>query len=464
MNVTSHAMRVRWRTSPSAVTSMLVVSMSCAYPTSALAEALAATDNETGICANGVVDKDKLALSLLQQYPVSAAAVSISSVDKLKNLSPQRQLYANEDPCSTASCSASDKKNIGTGSFRIREMLLGYDRGNFIPTNPEATPFEYMSGPNEQSAIKCVNANASLGGSSEAKVVKSGSTLLSQFRLRGSASALAVPRPDVLSGDAGTPTPFSTTDKATFDLLQNSAAGSRTSNILTFVGYAIPTSLFDLDGAGGNTFSIIPYAGINRDIVSVSKGSSVKPSVSNTADFGVIGLFSFLEGDRNVEVNHVLSVRPDYLFDFHDGSRLATLNFIYTPVLQGIANTYAPISINVKSGYFAYEPIFEVKSDIGHYTDRGLPGVSAGKKDFIRVGGEIGLGLVSQLSWLPVDISVTYARLYPANGGVRVGELNCVLSYNFTQYFSVSLKYLHGNREDTAKFEKQWELALSAKY
>ncbi|MFT4438833.1 hypothetical protein ACMX25_36460 [Caballeronia sp. 15715] len=459
--------RKPWKNNAQIGVTFITILLSQLCSSSAVAEN-AQSSKDLTICVEGVVDKDRLARALLKEFPVSALALSSTSDPRFVNLSPQRQLFANPASCG-ADCPASDRTSLKAAAYRVEMMLIGDEADRFSASNPSVDPHEYMRGKNSDNAVKCIGITQTLEAKDEQGGRPQGKDLgpEGQLRIRGSANALGIARPpgDAASSGSASQGAYATVDKATFQLTQDSAAGKRTSNLVTYIGYALPTSIFSSDGSNIDVLTLTPYVGVNRDIVSVSKGSSAKPSANDTADVGLVGQLNFRTGkDINSIMSHDISVRPDYLFDFQDHSRLASLNFSYTPIIQGIANTYAPVLIAGKSGYFAYQPIFVVKTNIGYYTNHGDPPASQGNKDFVRLGGEIGLAFLSQISWLPVDFSFTYVRLYPTNGGVRVGELNCAFSYNFNRYWGLSLKYLHGNREDTAKFEKEWLLALSAKY
>jgi hypothetical protein len=406
------------------------------------------------ICTEGLVDKDKLSRELIKLYPVSALAIKPSNSSIYSSLSPQRQLFANSHVCDV-DCSDSDKFNISAGTYRIRDLLKGHDLTKFVPTVANVDANDYMLGSNSENAIMCV-PDQPMVLTDEKKDTNSPSKILSAVRIRGSAKSL--------SSDRSEPQ-FATADKASFDLLQDSAGGKRTSNLLAYLGYVLPHSWSSFgDNSKIIDSAIIPYVGINRDVVTVSKGSSAKPSANDTADFGALAQITIFSGSGVSIMEHQFSFRPDYLFDFQDHSKLLSFNFSYSPIVQGLSNTTAPIPINGKSGYFAYAPLFTLKTNAGYYTNRGDLTASPYNKDFLRMGGEVGLGLISQISWLPMDATVTYTRMYPVNGGIRVGELNCVLSYNFNKFTGLSLKYEHGNREDTAKFEKLWELVLSGKW
>ncbi len=104
--------------------------------------------------------------------------------------------------------------------------------------------------------------------------------------------------------------------------------------------------------------------------------------------------------------------------------------------------------------------------NVGFYTDRGLSSVREQHRDFARIGGRIGISVVSDDPAVPLEFRSTYIGLYDTRGGRNVGyfanELNWALDAR--RYFLFGFSYSNGTREDTTKREQLWLLGLKVRY
>jgi hypothetical protein len=254
---------------------------------------------------------------------------------------------------------------------------------------------------------------------------------------------------------------FGATSKANISTGGDNVAGSNTSRILGYIGYAIPGT----EMRNGNRFEVVPYIGLNRNVVTVNTGSTAKPSHSDTADFGVlISKYVVSINDRGSVFGHAISLRPDYLADYVDGSRLFTLNLEYMPVINGLINTF--IRMNHDQEIASIKPIFSVKNDNGAYVNHGSAAAASSNKNFIRVGVQLGFVIASDVPAIPFDFTSSYTGLSAITGKTRISYFKNSLNYSFDQdkYFGISLSNSHGVREDTARNENLWNICVTARF
>jgi hypothetical protein len=414
---------------------------------------------ETICTAAHVVDKDKLTKYLFTKYPVSALAVEPSGDPALARWSSARQILAGATlmhPETCKNCSKPDIENLANIRTAMNLLLMGMQKESFAPS-VAASPDVYFRGPNEENAIRCVTTPS--GGPVEAPgaVIADSNGAVSPLRVRGKPDDLYIDR-----GDAATKSNFASSSKAMFDISRDNVAKKAVYKVVFDVGYAF--SLPMPSGRSGDYLNLIPYFGMNYNITTVDTGSSAKPSINKTVDVGI--LFStLLIGDQDIApISHRFSLRPDYLFDLHDDSRLVSGQFIYTPIGLGVVNRYR--SISGTTDFASYKVLFDLRNDNGIYTDRGNPTVAGDHQDFIRLGGQIGLSVASDNPAFPVSLTTSYVRVHPVLGVTEVGyfanELTWFLDAN--KFFGITFSYSNGTREDTAKRESQWEIGLSGHF
>ena len=396
-----------------------------------------------------IVDKDALATYLIKKFPVS-----ILAVEPIKDCktSLARQLLASEvllDPKKCITCSSADQESLKKIDGFMASLLAGLLRSSYSPSNTvDLHTNEYFRGNNEENAIKCVIVDGQ-------PVEPPGNSVLSdtpksKIRIRGTASDLSIERTDKQN--------FAGASKAIFDLGRDNVAKKETEKIVADVGYLIHTS----DLGAGDRRDIIPYVGTNYNVINVNPGSNTKPSASKTVDFGIL-LNTYLISNRGPSpFGHLVTIQPDYLFNFADNSRLFTGNVIYIPIINNRLNSFMPIASDIAS----FEIIIKLKNDNGIYTDRGNPSVTSSHKNFVRIGGQFGVSFVSDNKNVPLSLTSTYTRLQPISGVTEIRYISNSLTYSFdpNKYFGISLNNTNGTREDTAVYESQWELAFSAHF
>lgn len=327
------------------------------------------------ICTSAhIVDKEKLASYLIRKYPLSVLA--LSSDPKLRQVDSTRQilavLLATPKLCADR-CGPSDQDYLDANQGNVEQILAGTLAPSLKPSAP-IDAAEYFRGPNDQNQIVCAvtedGASVEAPGAGFTPPLKSAS----HFRLRGDPSQLNIDRTHKQD--------FAATDKATLGLGQNYVADSRTSKITGYLGYAIPS---EADyWKNGNRMELIPYVGMSRNIVRVS-GSIDASNSNDTANLGMLGsVYVVSANERGTVLGHLLSLRPDYLVDHADGSRLFTLTFEYTPVKNAFLNDY--IRLGGDGSVASVKPIFSIRSSSGAYANRGNVAVANMHENFSRLG------------------------------------------------------------------------------
>jgi hypothetical protein len=407
--------------------------------------------------ASNIVDKDKLADYLLTKFPVNVRALQSTTDPTLQRLSLLRQLLASPilaDPSQCKTCSASDKASLSAIQGNMAQVLAGSLKLSFDPSSP-VDPNVYFRAPtNEENAIRCIVANG--------QPVEAPSALYtppeksqSNFRIRGAAADLYV--------DRSATQDFAATSKATIDFNDNGTAKTRTDKFVADIGYRIPITTFD--SMPGSRLELIPYAGTSRNIVTVGKGSKTKPSASETADLGALTSMYLVTGSGPTPFGHLINFRPDYLFDLQDDSQLLTANLQYLPVINSIINSFRPV-ITGNDSFASYKIIFDLRNDNGVYTNRGKASVASSHKSFSRLGGQVGLAVLSDYEPLPLSFTSTYTGLYGISGNRNISYFVNTLTFylDSNKYWGISASYANGVKEDTAKRDQQWDIALSVHY
>lgn len=412
----------------------------------------------TEICTTAsIVDKEKLADYLIRKYPISVLAVP-ADIDVRSRKSLLAVLLASGKTCEQG-CGPDDRANLNAIDGHMSQLMTGAAEPAFHPTQA-VDAAAYFNAPNEEMAITCGTVN----GAPVAPVpvrARPAPDISAHWRLRGDPSELNVDR-----GDDG----FGDTSKASISLARDVEAGSRSSQVIGYIGYA-----YDRTPEGwtdGSTFELIPYAGLERRTVRV-KGSFAEDKSADTANLGLMGSLYYVTRDAQANAfGHWFNFRPDYLIDDLAGSRLLTANFEYQPVknysTDAAVGRYALNSfIILGNGNFAsLKPILAVRGSLSNYTRRS-PGAAPGEqKDAAHLGVHLGLSLQSDNASVPLDFKVTYTGLPALKGDVNVNFWNGALTWNFDsrKYFGLSLLYSHGTREDNFTKERKLEMALTARF
>ena len=418
----------------------------------ARAETLQFPPLKAKICVGGIVDKELLAAYLIAKYPVSVLAWG--KIAPKNPVSSQRELLAallaTTDVCKN-SCAPSDQDHLTSIKGAMLQFLAGSALPAYSPPGSATGPAQYFLGSNAENAVRC--ASDSVDAPIEApgaRFVKTPAST-SQVRVRG--------KPEQLDVDRNKKQEFAATDKATIDVLDNRATTVKTTKVVGYVGYA---SL--QDDKDGNWTQTIPYVGVNRTFVEVGpNGGSTKPSQSSVVSAGALFMkYMAVEDSRGRTFGHELSARPAFLADNEDRSRQVTLNLVYTPVMNAVLNDFVPFAVGENRLWRKW--IFSLRTDLGHYSNRGIESVADKHKDFARIGGQAGVALSCD-AW-PVDFVATHTSLARAKGESSIDYFKSSLAFSFdaNKYSGLTLSYSHGRTQDTVKKENQWEVTLGIRF
>ncbi len=403
--------------------------------------------------AGRIIAKDRLVDYLLERYPFNARAIPRGAPPAaLAGLSVPSRIVADPGICTgNASCNATDRASVG-GHEGALGLLLSGVYSSFRPTSPGIDAATYLAGADERNAVRCPDGSGT-GPTASAPTNPAASipgTLLENLRIRGKVDDLYVSRTS--------PAAFRAVSQARASLDANGVEGRTTSTFTGVIGYNVPVRIAP---GVGEFVNLVPYFRFNRVFTDYRAGSSSKDSATETFGFG---LLSTLYGvtEAIVPIGHVINLRPDYLTDTQDGSRIASLNLQYAPIIDGVLNSYRPLLPDTAS----VQLLADLRAASGSYLDRGNDQVRQGHQDFLRLGGRVGISLVSDMPQMPVEMMSTYTALQDQRGGRDVGYFSNDVTWalDANKYFLIGLSYANGTREDTTRREQTWQLGLRVRY
>jgi hypothetical protein len=430
--------------------------------------ATAATPGDS-LCSPGLtIDKEKLAEYMLRKYPVSTAYLSIG--DHPAPLQSHRALLhwlLAKRAAAGKQDQDGDAANVDHIAVDMRNMLDGKNK-QLMPS-AAVDPVRFFDTPDSSDPVRCATSDATpelsaVGAAGPAlataiPVASSGAasapatptpaatpTWLDRVRVRGN--------PDQLSVDKSNAAGYASVDKAQIDFSNDSVANSRSNDVQAYVGYSWIKSSF---GSNGSTYEAIPYVGYKQNRVAVYSPDGTTITTTRTSDVGLLSSFHYVHpGSSDTED---LNVRPDYLMDAENGSRLLSANFTYTAFRKGGLNDLIPTRFGM-----SVKPILIGESRNGTYIDRGDATVAASHQDFVRLGAQVGFALVSNNPNIPVDFIATYTGLAAIVGSQGIHYTKAGLTYNFNQNVGLALNYSNGVLPETGDREKKWSLGVASKF
>jgi hypothetical protein len=400
----------------------------------------------SAVCESGEVSKEKLANYALDACSVSrtfeqAQLAAGRLVPSTTLTSAERLLIS--DPCATAGACKKEDAEALTGAQVLIDSMLNLYAPAYVNTGGTPTARQFFE--DGKATLRCGadQAGKPLEAPGATPAAK-GWTPSKRLRIRGSTDSL------FFSNDQPQ---FASADKANISSSYTSGNTTRADKILAVVGYSI------WDPLDSPPYGLIPYYGINRNI---SRPMGKPDSVSaDTMDFGILNSLLLQTPGAN-PTTHWVTVRPDFLVNHKDGSHLATVSGIYTPIHN------CPVCVNAYyqiSEHLFIEPILDARSDVGHYTH---PGDASGVdyRNYWRVGPRAGVSFSSDYPFLPIDLTATDVFLQGVSGTLpHINYFKAVLSYKLVvKFISLDVSFRNGRREDTAQPEHQWSVGLSAAY
>lgn len=272
----------------------------------------------------------------------------------------------------------------------------------------------------------------------------------SPLRVRGLSNDLLTDRSDPS---------FSSTSKATLTVSgdHSTATQSQTFKAVGAIGYAFTTDFA----------TAVPYVSFNQSITDVTgKAQSTDPS-SFVA--GGVMFTATIPGDLLVQT---ISAKPQFLENTKDHSQIGSLTLLYKPftgfdVSNGGFNLNDPRPLPFWPSAYA-EILFDLRADVGQYTDRGNdPVQKLLNQSFSRAGTHFGFSLTTDSAGPSFTLTVAETYLHGFSGSVKNLDLFATqLTYNFDEkkYVGLTVGYSKGRNEDTALPTQTWTVGLSAKY
>jgi hypothetical protein len=331
-------------------------------------------------------------------------------------------------------------------------------------------PVGFLQDPH-QYPLRCVAPGAPQW---QQDVQNTATSFVKHFELRSVPDQLAVP---VLS--SGQPAPvdlahdqdnnYLSSNAAKLSFGQTSGTGAVTNNVIGTLG--VPVPLGDL-GELKDT-ALTPYIGIDRETkIQTTKGKTTTTFSANTLDYGLA-----LSGDIGPTQSTgwpwwFISVRPDYLRNYVNGSDILSLNTKFSPVFSG---EYLPINhltsmCDPTAGKMMVRCMLQVdlRADTGWFMNYGHPADPRLNEDYVRVGGLIGPQLeLDLLPSNPIDLAATYTDFYPLRGFRKsLGLFQTSATFNFdpSKIVGLTLQYSNGRRDDTAEPVQLWSIGLTLHY
>ncbi len=427
----------------------ILVAAAVAGSASVAGAADATVPSQSDICVHGLVDKRLLVDFLASANHLRWSFADDVAADKsvaFKGVPTWKRLLADPDICGGGiTCSKADKAALESAQFELISLLS--QQGQAYRSDVK-DPKTFLL--DDRAQLRCVaqaGAPVEADGAKMAKV-----TYTSKFRIRGIADDLYWGRDDAA---------FKGLSKATLSFANDETGGKRTDKLVGVIGYE-----FDPAIGGSNRAILVPYVGFNRNVVrTTGKATSVS---SDTADVGFVAAIGTV-GDGPTPLGSWWTVRPDYLFDHSDHSGIASLNLVYTPIVNNRQNRFALndyIRLKAAEDDFAsWEPILELHLDNGWYTQRGI--TPAAHTDYNRLGVKVGASLTSDNPAIPFTVTVTETELAGLRGSLdSLSYFTSAISWSpdTKGYFTVDLSYTNGNREDTGKREQATGIGLAAKF
>jgi hypothetical protein len=397
-----------------------------------------------------IVDKERLALAALAEAALSPYPYRWVASHNGANAgnSPAQQLLAIEGFCSLTPaqeaglprCGKEDAKRLDDAKNIVTAILL--DRTRYqVPDGISGTASLFAAG---APGVRCA-ATAQIAGKAPPTSIPAPFDFKKiPLRLRGSSDGLQFDR----NRDAA----FAGVEKASFAFKSDEAADKDTIKATLLLG-------LNLRPRPG-VFELVPYVGFSTD--TTKKEGEEKEVSERSIRTGL--LFDFRT--HGEAVSHLFLVRPEYAWNRKEKSELITGALTYQPVLNGRLNDAINITTADNRSLFSIIPRGDIRLIGGHFTRRG-DRAEEDSRDFVRLGGQVGVTLTSDLKWLPVELTITDTYLWAISGEPdHISYLKGVFSIYFDEkkYFGVDLGYARGRRDDLLQRESSWSAGFAAKF
>jgi hypothetical protein len=234
------------------------------------------------------------------------------------------------------------------------------------------------------------------------------------------------------------------------------------------LGYAIPLPLGDQMPKGFSYLDgeLVPFISANE---SITKSNAKAATLADTNTVALGALFDTVAAFNGWPgVTHVVSAKPQYIWNTKDKSEIASVTFVYQPwTAQGLKiNTPIQIGNILSASWLTL--LFDIRNDAGDYTRKGVDPVTARMHtSFDRAGSKFGFAISTDDQGPHVVLNVTETLLYGFVGSIRrLDYFDSSLTFYFdsTSNFGFTLSYTKGTNEDTIQRAQVYMAGLSAKF
>jgi hypothetical protein len=404
------------------------------------------------ICIGNTVDRAKLAIHLLARHPMSPELSSANfSTPSSPNYGPERWRQFITDPkfCKANPCQKSDESAINSiKTDFVAFVTQGARTGYYASRSVDVGPDEYFLAKGTSFAITCTAANPPPPTPPAASLPDN-----SPLRVRGTTDDLYLDRKS-----AG----FATTSKATLNYSGDASKDphTQTTKVQGAFGYAI-----DLGSTEHSFITAVPYIAANESLT-LTQG---KPATNAPYNFVASGVL--LTDD--IDGRHFISLRPQYQDNTTQKAQLASLRAIYAPWTRAEESPFLPFNTPVplnradqSASVITAQFLFDLRTDLGTYTQRGDAPYNLQNQDFARFGTKTGFAISATPANLPTfTLTVAETYLYGVTGSLRnltLFETALTMSLDPHSYYGVTLGYTNGFNEDTAVRSQTWTFGFSA--
>lgn len=260
-------------------------------------------------------------------------------------------------------------------------------------------------------------------------------------------------------------TQYLTTNGAKISFGRSAGSTSVADTIVGTVGYGFA---FGPLSAAVPQILAIPYVSVDREGKFAAPGAKAEAFSADTIGYGLAW-----QADVIAPTGQVLtfSLRPDYLQNFLDGSRIFSLNTKVVPTIATLPLNHSmdcDFMITGCGSLFGMMLQFDLRANVGWFTDVGKPADPRLNHDYVRWGTLIGPQFEFKLTDdLPIDLGATYTDYIPSAGFKKsLGDLQAALTFNFDKQKIIGLtgQYVNGRRDDTAARVQMWLIGLTLHY
>jgi len=400
------------------------------------------------------VDRERLAMAALEKagvsaYPFRWSTTHPPSGGDANAPSPAQRLLVGDDFCTSdpadeggiVRCGKDDAEKLGYAADIVIEVLndqsayawpadVNTRQALFAPSSPAVMCRTSVAGTLAKAAPTAIPAPFD-----QKKI---------PLRIRGTTDGLQFDRNRDLA--------FNGVEKAAISFKSDRAAGKDTfkGTVVTAVAAPIIHGVLEL----------VPYVGYQID--TSTKDGQAKEVSDDTIRVGA--LLDFRSHGNGV--SHLFLLRPEYGSNRKERSEIVTATLTYQPLVNGWLNDAYNVTTSGNRSLLSVIPRLDLRMTAGDFVKLGTRAPEE-SRDFIRVGGQVGVSLVSDVKWLPLELSVTETYLRALQGSPDdLSQLRAIFSIYFDEkkFFGIDLGYVRGRRDDLSKREENWTLGFGAKF